>query len=202
MVRSVVGLSGSLRQHSYNTRLLEEAVRLAPAGLAIERYTGLGDVPPFNEDDETPDGGPAPVQRLRAAVRQADAVLVSTPEYNQSIPGVLKNIIDWISRPGPDEVLDRKPAAIIGTTTGPWGTRYAQKELRHVLTVTGALVLPAPMLFVPDAKNALSGVTIDASSATDRRLREFLSAFGDWIEVFSSTETDPRGATAPFGVSQ
>ena len=129
----VLALGGSLRPDSYNLSLLEAAAGLAPDGLSIDVYAGLGSIPLFNEDLERPGLLPPGVADLRRAVARSDALLIATPEYNQSIPGVLKNTIDWLSRSEPREGLSGLPVAITGATTGPWGTRLAQSELRHTL---------------------------------------------------------------------
>lgn len=125
----IATFAGSLRAGSLNRRLTTAASRIAPAGLEIDVFDDLAGVPLFNEDLEAarPDG-PGAVQDLRRLVMGADGILIATPEYNQSIPGVMKNVVDWLSRPDGSAVLDGKPVAIMGATTGPWGTRYAQKE--------------------------------------------------------------------------
>jgi chromate reductase len=184
----ILALPGSLRRGSFNRRLLENAVRLAPAELAIGIYTDLSAVPLFDEDLEAAtDGGPEGVRRLRDAVAAADGVLIATPEYNQSLPGVLKNAIDWLSRAAPTglssgEVLIGKPVAIMGASPGRWGTRLAQAALRQVLAATEAVVMPAPMLFVRDAALAFDadGLLVDASALCS--LQDLLRAFGHWID--------------------
>jgi len=136
----VLGISGSLRRDSYNRKLLVNAAELLPAGAEFELYEALKDVPPFDEDDEQP--APAAVARLRAAVAGADALLIATPEYNSSIPGQLKNAIDWASRPTPaTSVLRNKPVAVVGASTGAFGAVWAQADLRKVLGAAGARVV-------------------------------------------------------------
>jgi chromate reductase, NAD(P)H dehydrogenase (quinone) len=134
----VLGISGSLRRGSYNTRLLRTAADALPPGAELELYTDLDEIPPYNEDT---DPVPASVERLRDAIRSADALLIATPEYNGSIPGVLKNAIDWASRPFPHNSLREKPAAALGASTGIFGAVWAQAELRKVLNHTGAHVI-------------------------------------------------------------
>jgi chromate reductase, NAD(P)H dehydrogenase (quinone) len=146
----VLTLAGSLRTGSYNRLLLAAAEQLAPQTLSLSGYHELAAVPPFNEDVED-DGLPAGVQKLCQAVRAADALLVATPEYNQSIPGVLKNAIDWLSRPTCKGVLEGKVVGIIGVTLGQWGTRFAQAALRHVFFATESVVSPGVGLFLRDA---------------------------------------------------
>src|SRR5436309_8274007 len=136
----VLGISGSLRRDSHNTRLLRAAGELFEAeGAEFEIYEGLKEVPPYDEDDDV-GGGPEAVARLRAAVAGADALFFSTPEYNSSIPGQLKNVVDWLSRPLAENVLRNKPVAVIGASTGMFGAVWAQAELRKVLGATGARV--------------------------------------------------------------
>ena len=137
----VLGISGSLRRDSHNTALLRHAGELFEAeGAEFEIYDGLRDIPPYDEDDDV-ENGPEAVARLRAAVAEADAVFFTTPEYNSSIPGALKNAIDWVSRPIATNPLRNKPAAVIGASTGMFGAVWAQAELRKVLATTGARVV-------------------------------------------------------------
>jgi chromate reductase, NAD(P)H dehydrogenase (quinone) len=136
----VLGISGSLRRDSHNTRLLRAAGRLVREhGIDFEVFDGLKSIPPYDEDDDVGDG-PAAVSRLRQAIAGADAVLFATPEYNSSIPGVLKNAIDWASRPLATNPLRNKPVAVIGASTGMFGAVWAQAELRKVLGAAGARV--------------------------------------------------------------
>ena len=121
----VAGIAGSLREGSLNKALLRAAVELAPAGMEIKTYTGLGDIPPYN-DDVFAKGDPEAVAVLKAAISEADAMLISTPEYNYGVPGVLKNAIDWASRPSGKCVLNRKPAAIMACSPGLGGELYGR----------------------------------------------------------------------------
>jgi chromate reductase len=138
----VLAISGSLRQGSHNAALLRAAGRLLPSGIEIDHWTGLARLPHYSEDD---DAHPAPacVSALREALADADAVLFATPEYNASIPGALKNALDWASRPFPANALRGKPVAVIGASTGMFGAVWAQAELRKVLQTIGARVLDA-----------------------------------------------------------
>jgi chromate reductase len=136
----VLGISGSLRRDSYNTSLLRHAGDLFEAeGAEFEIYHGLRDIPPYDEDYDTEDA-PEAVSRMREAVRDADAVFFVTPEYNSSIPGVLKNALDWLSRPFAANTLRDKPVAVIGASSGMFGAVWAQAELRKVLGSIGARV--------------------------------------------------------------
>ena len=136
----ILGISGSLRRDSHNTSLLRAAARALPPGVELELLDGLAAVPPYDEDADT-EPGPAAVEHLRAQIEAADAVLIATPEYNASIPGVLKNAIDWASRPFPDNALRDRPVAVIGASTGLFGAVWAQAEARKVLRHAGAQVL-------------------------------------------------------------
>lgn len=136
----ILGLSGSLRLRSHNTNLLRAAAKLLPPGGELEVYDGLRDLPPYDADLDIEPADPA-VARLREAIAEADGVLIGTPEYNGSIPGVLKNALDWASRPFPDSVLRGKPVAVIGASTGLYGAVWAQAETRKVLGVIGADVI-------------------------------------------------------------
>lgn len=134
----VLGITGSLRRGSYNRRLLRAAAATLPPEAAFDEFE-LDDVPMYNEDREflTPD----PVMALRAAIADADAVLISTPEYNHSIPGVLKNALDWASRPAGESVFRDKPVLVVGSSTGLFGAVWAQAETRKVLQSMSAHVL-------------------------------------------------------------
>jgi chromate reductase len=137
----ILGISGSLRAASYNTALLRAAAGLAPAGVTLDLYEGLELLPPYNEDRDTEDP-PAEVARLRAEIGGADAVLFATPEYNTTMPGQMKQVVDWASRPhGPDAVLWGKPVAAIGASITDYGAMWAQDHLRKALGVSGARVL-------------------------------------------------------------
>jgi chromate reductase len=135
----VLGIVGSVRRDSWNRKLLLSAADLLPAGVELELWAGLKDVPPYDEDDDIQPAPPA-VAELRDAIADADAVLFATPEYNSSVPGVLKNAVDWASRPLATNPLRNKPVAVVGASTGAFGAVWAQAELRKVLAATGARV--------------------------------------------------------------
>jgi chromate reductase, NAD(P)H dehydrogenase (quinone) len=137
---TVLGISGSLRRDSYNTKLLRAAEELLPPFVELERWEGLKTLPPFDEDDEP---GSEEVDALRDAVAAADLLLFATPEYNASIPGQLKNAVDWLSRPVATSVLRGKPALVVGASTSAFGAVWAQAELRKVLATAGARVVEA-----------------------------------------------------------
>jgi chromate reductase len=136
----VLAVSGSLRRGSHNTNLLRAAAELAGDGVELVLWDGLKRVPPYDEDDDGADA-PAAVAELRSAVAGADALLVATPEYNASIPGQLKNALDWLSRPLKTSPLRNKPVAVVGASTGLFGAVWAQAELRKVLGAIGARVV-------------------------------------------------------------
>lgn len=145
----VLGISGSLRAESHNSELLRAAAALAPADVSLEVWDGLAAVPPYDEDVDGQEPVPLAVAKLRRELAEADAVLFATPEYNGSIPGQLKNALDWASRPFATNPLRRKPVAVVGASTGLFGAVWAQAELRKVLNTMGATVvdddLPIPM---------------------------------------------------------
>ena len=138
----VLGVSGSLRADSHNTRLLEEARAAAPAGVEIELFDSslLAELPIYDQDLED-DGAPASVDALREAWAEADAILFATPEYNGSVPGGLKNAIDWASRPRLEAVLRNKTVAVVGASTGQFGALWAQQDLKRILGIAGARVV-------------------------------------------------------------
>jgi chromate reductase len=136
----VLGISGSLRDDSLNTKLLRAAGPLFPDGMQFSLWDGLKAVPPYDEDDDR-DPVPAGAAQLRDALAGADAILFATPEYNSSVPGQLKNALDWASRPIATNVLRNKPVAVVGASRGMFGAVWAQEELRKVLAAIGARVL-------------------------------------------------------------
>jgi chromate reductase len=157
----VLGISGSLRAGSYNTALLRAAAAELPARIEFREWRGLEAVPPYDEDADAPARAPI-VARLRRDLARADAVMIATPEYNHSIPGALKNALDWASRPFPNNCLRGKPVAVVGASTGLFGAVWAQADLRKVLKAIGASVLEVE-LPVPAAHDAFTA---------DGRLRE------------------------------
>jgi chromate reductase len=140
----ILGISGSLRRGSHNTNLLRAAAELLPSGVELEVYDGLRELPPYDPDADLEPADPA-VAQLREAIGAADGVLIASPEYNGSIPGVLKNALDWASRPFPDNSLRGMPVAVIGASTGLFGAAWAQAEVRKVLGIIGADVIDAEL---------------------------------------------------------
>jgi chromate reductase len=157
----ILGISGSLRRGSHNSALLRAAADELPPGVELVLWDGLREVPPFDQDDEA---GPAPpaVAALREAVAEADAVLIATPEYNHSIPGALKNALDWASRPHATNAFRNKPVAVIGSSAGIFGAVWAQAELRKVLGAMGARVAEVEVVVgVAGDKIDADGILLD-----------------------------------------
>lgn len=172
----ILGISGSLRAGSYNTALLRTAAELLPPDMTIE-IVDLAGMPVFNVDQEKP--FPEAVNQLRDRIAAADAVLIATPEYNSSISGALKNALDWASRQ-PQPPLAGKPVAVIGASTGLFGTARAQVQLRQVLTHLGALVLPKPEVMVAKAEEAFDENGNLISESARGFLKELLARLGAW----------------------
>ncbi|NDJ35513.1 MAG: NAD(P)H-dependent oxidoreductase [Chloroflexi bacterium] len=165
---NVLALVGSLRRGSYNRALLNAALELAPDHMTI--VTGMiADLPHYNADLDT-DDKPEPVERLRAHMAQADALLIASPEYNHGIPGVLKNAIDWLSRPAGRSPMTGKTAAIMGAATGMWGTIRMQSHLRRVLESTGMMVVNKPRVLVNKARTRFD----ESGTLTDEDTRQFV----------------------------
>jgi chromate reductase len=168
-VARILGISGSLRRDSHNTSLLRAAAETAGPDVVLELYHGLKEVPPYDEDDDVHPRAAASVTRLNAAIANADAVLFATPEYNASIPGHLKNALDWISRPVATNVLRNKPVLVVGASAGAFGAAWAQAELRKVLAALGARVVGAE-LPVPHAHTRF-----EEGELTDEEIRAGLA---------------------------
>lgn len=175
----ILGISGSLRQASYNTALLRAAEELMPTNMDMEIFD-LSPLPMFSQELENP--FPDSVVHFRARLAQADAVLIATPEYNASISGVLKNAIDWASRP-PQNPLNGKPVAIMGASKGNFGTLRAQLHLRQILTHIGALPLGKPEVLVARAKQVFNAEGKLVDPATAGYLQDLLTALANWIQL-------------------
>ena len=181
----ILGIAGSLRRKSYNLALLRAATELAPQGMSIEIYERLGDIPPYNEDVREA-GRPEPVVHITEAVRAADGILIATPEYNYSVPGVLKNAIDWISRPPQTSPLKNKPAAIMSASTGISGGMRAQLHLRQSFVFTDTPAMLRPEVIVPKAAERFD----EGGRLTDQTTRDFIGSFlvdfSRWVRRFSA----------------
>ena len=175
---TILGIAGSLRRASYNRGLIRAAVELAPAGISVVPYD-LAEIPLFNADVEA-EGDPAAVADFKRAIAGADALLIATPEYNHCVPGVLKNAIDWASRPARRSVLSEKPVAILGASTGRGATARAQAHLRDGLAFTNGLVLPLPEVLVGLAGERFDDAGDLTDEETRAEVRDLLVALGAW----------------------
>jgi chromate reductase, NAD(P)H dehydrogenase (quinone) len=173
----VAALVGSLRKASYNRMALNAAIELAPAGMSIEPV-GIGDLPHY-DDDVRLAGYPPEVERLRTALTRADAILFVTPEYNYSIPGVLKNAIDWASRP-PSQPFDGKPVAIMGASGGLLGTARAQYQLRQMLVFLNAFPVNKPEVMIGQAASKFDEDGRLADETTRDLIRQLLGSLAAW----------------------
>ena len=178
----VLGIVGSLRAASYNGWLLRAAAELAPPELAISPF-GLAQIPGYNADEGLPDE-PAPVAALRAAVRDASALLIASPEYNYGVPGVLKNALDWISRPSDRSPLERKPVAIMGASVGGSGTMRMQLQLRLTLQAVEMYAMPKPEVVVGFCRDKFDADGRLTDDRTRDHLKGFLAAFLEWTRRF------------------
>jgi chromate reductase, NAD(P)H dehydrogenase (quinone) len=178
----IIGLAGSLRRASFHRGLIRAARELAPAGVTVEPYERLDEIPFFNQDVEDL-GDPAPVREFKEKIRQADAVLIATPEYDYAIPGVLTNALDWALRsPSP---FRHKPVGIVGTSPGSVGTARGQMVLRQILLHPPAYVMPEPQMLIPFALQRFDQQTGDlVDERTRENMRRFLVALVAWIERF------------------
>ena len=175
----ILGINGSLRRESFNRKLLKAVVELLPEGVTIEVFE-LHDIPLYNGDVEA-EGLPEAVVAFREKIRGADAILIATPEYNYSVAGVLKNAIDWASRP-PDPPFNGKPVAIMGASPGAYGTVRAQGHLRQVLQCLNTRTMPRPEFMLSSAQEKLNASGNLTDEKTRKLLSAFLSAFIEWIK--------------------
>ncbi len=175
---TILGISGSLRRASFNTGALRAAADVAPPGVAVE-LAELRDIPLYDEDLRLERGFPPAVEELRKRIRRADALLLATPEYNYSFPGVLKNAIDWVSRP-PEPPLLGKPLAVIGVSPGVTGAIRAQWQLRPILAGLGALVLFRPEVAIGDARAKFEENGDLRDDDSRRRLATLLETLAAW----------------------
>jgi chromate reductase len=174
----ILGIAGSLREASYNRAALRAAQELAPDGMRIDSFD-LGAIPLYNEDVRS-QGYPAPVTELRDRIRAADGLLIVTPEYNYSIPGVLKNAIDWASRP-PEQPFDGKPVAVMGASMGAMGSSRAQYHLRQCCVFLNALVMNRPEVMIATAQNRFDANGTLTDQPTRDFLAAYLAAFQAWV---------------------
>jgi chromate reductase len=176
---TVLAFAGSLRQGSYNRALLRAAQEVAPAGMTLSIFD-IADVPLYNGDVEAA-GDPEPVARFKQAIREADGLLIATPEYNHGVPGVTKNAIDWASRPPRQAPLNEKPVAILGASPGITGTARGQSQLRQAFEFTNSYCMPQPEILVYKAHEKFDAEGRLTDEKTREFLGKFLEAFGEWI---------------------
>ncbi len=181
---TIIGIAGSLRAGSYNSALLRAAAELAPAGVTLETASIAG-IPLYDADRDVANGSPEPVSALKERIVAADGLLLATPEYNNSIPGVFKNAVDWLSRPARDipRVFGGKPVGLIGASTGSGGTRMAQAAWLPVLRVLGVQLWSGRQIYVPAAGQAFddSGKLVD--DAVRERLARYVAGFVDFVDA-------------------
>jgi chromate reductase, NAD(P)H dehydrogenase (quinone) len=180
----VLGISGSLRRDSLNSALLRAAAERLPAGVELVEFERLREIPPYDSDLEE-EGTPEAVAELRHAMREADAVLIATPEYNHSIPGQLKNALDWASRPAGKSAMSGVPAAVVGASTGMFGAVWAQAETRKVLGALGARVVEAE-LPVGRAEAQHEDSRLELSSEQSEQLGEILAELVSEVEELAA----------------
>jgi chromate reductase len=180
---SVLGIAGSLRQGSYNRALLRAAIELAPQELSITPFERIGEFPLYDADLEAR-GIPEPVAAFKAALAAADGVLIATPENNHSVPGVLKNAIDWASRPGGKAAYRQKPIGIMGATPGFGATIRGQMALRQALD--DAYVMPNPEVLIARCAERFDAAGRLTDETTRRFLAQFLAAYAAWVGRFTA----------------
>jgi chromate reductase len=178
----ICGLAGSLRQGSYNRALLRAAKALAPPGLVVDVFD-LAEVPLYNGDVEAA-GDPPGVAALKAAIRGADGVLFVTPEYNHGVPGVMKNALDWASRPPREAVMNAKPVGIIGASPGMTGSARGQSQLRQAFEFTNSYCMPQPEVLVFKAHEKFDAQGALTDEPTRQFLARYLVAFEAWVRRF------------------
>jgi len=176
---NILGIVGSLRRESYNRSAMRAAAQLVPANAKIDVFD-LDGIPPFNQDDEQ--HPPEKVVELKRRVRAADALLFVTPEYNYSIPGVLKNAIDWASRPYVDNAWGGKPAAIMGASTGSIGTARAQYHLRQVFVFLDVYAINQPEVMIANAAARFDTQGNLRDEMSEKLIRQLLQNLVDWTE--------------------
>ena len=176
----ILAISGSLRAGSYNTRLLNAVEAAAPETLRLDIITPRG-VPLYDGDVEEKEGIPAIVEELKERIRAADGLIIATPEYNFSVPGVLKNMIDWLSR-GERQPFNGKPIGIMGASTSPVGTARAQYHLRMALQALSGEVMPRPEIFLNNAKDKFAADGTLTDEATEKVIGVWLKHFEPWVK--------------------
>lgn len=188
----VFGIAGSLRKGSFNRSLLRAAQQLAPAGMRIDSFEGLAEIPPFNQDmEKTP---PPAVVELKKQIREANAVLLVTPEYNYSVPGVLKNAIDWASRPYGDSAWSGKPAAIMGASGGIFGSARAQYHLRQMFVFLNVYTVNQPEVMVAQANQRFDEQGNLTDETSKKLIRQLLEELGRLARLHLSANLERKTA--------
>ncbi|HKO95680.1 MAG TPA: NAD(P)H-dependent oxidoreductase [Pyrinomonadaceae bacterium] len=182
----ILGIAGSLRNESYNRAALRAAIELVPEGTTLETFE-LDGIPGFNQDDEQ--NPPAKVAELKKKIREADAILIVTPEYNYSIPGVLKNTIDWASRPYGDSAWNGKPAAIMGASVGTIGTARAQYHLRQMMVFLNMFPINQPEVMIGNAHERFDAAGNLTDEATKKFIRQLLQNLVEWTRRIGQLQT-------------
>jgi len=181
----ILGFAGSLRKESYNRSILRTAVTLAPQGARLDTFD-LDDIPPFNQDHER--DPPHAVRAFKAAVKASDAILIVTPEYNYSVPGVLKNAIDWASRPYGDNAWDGKTVGVMGASVGTLGTARAQYHLRQMFVFLNMYPLNQPEVMISHAEDKFDHEGHLKDQTTTQKIRELLEALTTWTKSLQKAQ--------------
>ena len=185
----ILGIAGSLRHESYNRAALRAATQLMPEGASIEIFE-LEGIPGFNQDEEQ--NPPAKVVELKRRIREADAILIVTPEYNYSVPGVLKNAIDWASRPYGDSAWNGKPAAIMGASIGAIGTARAQYHLRQMFVFLNMFPINQPEVMIGNASERFDAAGNLTDDTTKDFIRQLLQTLVEWTRRIGQSERDVK----------
>jgi chromate reductase len=183
----ILGIAGSLRKESYNRSALRAAVQLVPAGAQIDTFE-LDNIPPFNSDLEREP--PYSVHAFKAAIKAADAILIVTPEYNYSVPGVLKNAIDWASRPYGDNAWDGKTVGVMGASPGMLGTARAQYHLRQMFVFLNMFPVNRPEVMIAHADDKFDNAGNLKDQLTIQKIRELLEALVDWTKSLQKAKRE------------
>ena len=182
----ILGFAGSLRKESYNRSALRAAVKLAPRGVQLDTFE-LDNIPPFNQDHERE--LPQAVRAFKAAIKAADAILIVTPEYNYSVPGVLKNAIDWASRPHGENAWDGKTVGVMGASLGMLGTARAQYHLRQMFVFLNMFPLNQPEVMIAHAKDKFDSEGNLEDQITTQKIRELLESLTEWTKLLRKAKT-------------
>jgi chromate reductase len=183
---TILGIAGSLRKQSYNRSALRAAKQLVPEGVTLDIFE-IDGLPGFSEDDEK--NPPAKVVELKKRIRAADGILIVTPEYNYSVPGVLKNAIDWASRPYGDSAWDGKPAAIMGASIGSIGTARAQYHLRQMFVFLNMFPINQPEAMIATAQDKFDAQGNLTDESTKEHIRKLLQSLADWTRRLQQSQT-------------